>query len=442
MPVTANHTVEKTKVQQLQNKLYRAAKSSRSRRFHALYDKVWRSDILDRAWFEVAKNGGAPGVDGVSIESIEEAGVSQFLDHLADSLRNGTYRPKPVRRVRIPKPDGGERLLGVPCLADRCVQAAAKLVLEPIFEADFASCSYGFRPNRSAHHALDAIRVAVKEGRSWIAEADIRTFFDSVDKARLLAMVAERVSDRRMLALLRSWLDSGVLDGGELLDPETGTPQGGVASPLLANIYLTALDRAFEKLGSRFRMIRYADDFVVCAPTEADAHAALALAAEVLSDLGLELHPDKTRVVGLNDGQGFDFLGFHHQVVASTRWPGRRYLQTWPSAKAMKRARARIRQITAKRMQFMGLEATVEALNRFLRGWGAYFRHGNSGHKFGQLDAYVHLRLAHYEMMRHGRRGWGWTTHYRLPWLRATGVHRLSGTVRWGPTHATGEGRR
>ncbi|MFN2507062.1 MAG: reverse transcriptase domain-containing protein [Acidimicrobiales bacterium] len=229
--MTANHTVEKTKVQQLQNKLYRAAKSSRSRRFHALYDKLWRSDVLERAWSEVARNRGAPGIDGVTIEAIEEAGVGEFLARLGTSLRDGSYRPKPVRRVRIPKPDGGERLLGVPCVADRCVQAAAKLMLEPVFEADFASCSYGFRPGRRAHDALDAIRVAVKEGRRWIVDADIRAYFDSIDKAKLLAMVAERVSDRRMLAVLRSWLDSGVLDGQTLLDPETGTPQGGVMTP-------------------------------------------------------------------------------------------------------------------------------------------------------------------------------------------------------------------
>ena len=436
MPIVANNTVEKTKVQQLQNKLYRAAKSSRSRRFHALYDKLWRIDVLERAWFEVAKNRGAPGIDGVTIEAVEAAGVGQFLARLAESLENGTYRPKPVRRVRIPKPDGGERLLGVPCVADRCVQAAAKLVLEPIFEADFASCSYGFRPHRSAHQALDAIRAAVKEGRRWVAEADIRAFFDSVDKGRLQALVAERVSDRRMLALLRSWLDSGVLDGEELLDPETGTPQGGVISPLLANVYLTALDRAFEGLGSRFRLIRYADDYVVCAPTEADARAALALSADVLGGLGLELHPDKTRVVGLDRGEGLDFLGFHHQMVATRRWKGRRYLQTWPSAKAMKRARGRVRQITSRHMLFVGLEDTVEDLNRFLRGWSGYFRHGNSGHKFAQLDSYVHLRLARYEMLRHGRRGWGWTTHYPRPWLAAIGVYRLSGTVRWGAAHA------
>jgi RNA-directed DNA polymerase len=436
MPIVANNAVEKTKVQQLQNKLYRAAKSSRSRRFHALYDKLWRIDVLERAWFEVAKNRGAPGVDGVTIEAIEEAGVGQFLARLADSLKDGTYRPKPVRRVRIPKPDGGERLLGVPCVVDRCVQAAAKLVLEPIFEADFAACSYGFRPHRSAHQALDAIRAAVKEGRRWVAEADISTFFDSVDKGRLQALVAERVSDRRMLALLRSWLDSGVLDGEELLDPETGTPQGGVASPLLANIYLTRLDQAFETLGSRFRLIRYADDYVVCAPTEAEAHAALALSADVLAGLGLELHPDKTRVVGLERGEGFDFLGFHHQMVATRRWNGRRYLQTWPSAKAMKRARARVRQITSRHMLFVELEDTVADLNRFLRGWSGYFRHGNSGRKFVQLDSYVHLRLARYEMLRHGRRGWGWTTHYRRSWLRAIGVYRLSGTVRWGVAHA------
>lgn len=215
-------------------------------------------------------------------------------------------------------------------------------------------------------------------------------------------------------------------------EPTTATsPTLSAFSPLLANVYLTSLDRAFEGLGSRFRLIRYADDFVVCVPTEADARAALALAAEVLGRLGLELHPAKTRVVGLDQGQGFDFLGFHHRMVASTRWKGRRYLQAWPSAKAMKRARGRVRQITSKSMQFVGLEATVEALNRFLRGWGAYFRHGNSGHKFSRMDSYVHLRLAHYEMMRHGRRGWGWTTHYRLTWLREIGVHRLSGTVRW-----------
>ena len=435
MPVTANHTVEKTKVQQLQNKLYRAAKSSRSRRFHALYDKLWRSDVLERAWSEVARNRGAPGVDGVTIEAIEDAGVGEFLARLGTSLRDGSYRPKPVRRVRIPKPDGGERLLGVPCVVDRCAQAAAKLMLEPIFEADFASCSYGFRPGRRAHDALDAIRVAVKEGRRWIVDADIRAYFDSIDKAKLLAMVAERVSDRRMLAVLRSWLDSGVLDGQTLLDPETGTPQGGVASPLLANIYLTVLDRAFEALGSRFRLVRYCDDFVVCAPTESDARAALALAADVLGSLGLELHPDKTRVVGLDRGEGFDFLGFHHRMVVSTRWPGRRYLQAWPSAKAMKRARARVRQITAKCMQFVGLEDTVGSLNRFLRGWGAYFAHGNSGRKFRHMDSYVHLRLAHYEMMRHGRRGWGIKTVYPLSWLRQTGVHRLSGTVRWSGAH-------
>jgi hypothetical protein len=204
-----------------------------------------------------------------------------------------------------------------------------------------------------------------------------------------------------------------------------------VISPLLANVYLTALDRAVEALGSRVRLIRYADDGVVCVPTENEAHAVLDLIASVLGDLGLELHPDKTRVVGLDRGEGFVFLGFCHQMVATKRWRGRRYLQAWPSAKAMKRARARVRSLTDRHMVCLPLEQTVGALNRYLRGWGGYFRHGNSAAKFSQLDAYVHFRLARLEMVRHGRRGWGWSTRYRVPWLRAIGVYRLTGTVRW-----------
>ena len=227
-----------------------------------------------------------------------------------------------------------------------------------------------------------------------------------------------------------------MLDGEELLDPETGTPQGGVISPLLANIYLTVLDRAIEALGSRVRLIRYADDCVACVPTEAEALAVLALIADVIGGLGLELHPDKTRIVGLDRGEGFDFLGFHHQMVGSIRWRSRRrYLHTWPSAKAMNRARARVRSLTNRHLAYLSLEANVEALNRFLRGWGAYFRHGISGAKFSQLDSYVHLRLARLEMVRHGRRGWGGPPS-PVAMAPSDRVYRLSGTVQWGTTHA------
>ncbi|MCZ7630523.1 MAG: reverse transcriptase domain-containing protein, partial [Microthrixaceae bacterium] len=201
------------KVQQLQVKLNRAAESSRTRRFHALYDKLWRNDVLERAWATVVRNGGAPGVDGVSIDDIVEAGSAEFLAGLAERLREGRYRSKPVRRVWIPKPDGGQRPLGVPTVEDRVVQAAAKLVLEPIFEADFADCSYGFRPGRRAQDALEVIRQSVNGGWRWVVDADIRSFFDTIDQDRLLEMVAGRVSDRRMLKLVRGWLGSGVLEG-------------------------------------------------------------------------------------------------------------------------------------------------------------------------------------------------------------------------------------
>jgi RNA-directed DNA polymerase len=433
-------------VRALQRVLYRSAKQNPKRRFHALYDKVARSDVMWRAWVDVASNEGAPGVDGVSIADLETGGVPAvraFLDGLAVELKAKTYRPQPLRRVYIPKagdpPGQPSRPLSIPTVRDRVVMAAAKIVLEPIFEADFLSSSFGFRPKRSTHQALEAVRVAVNRGAMWVLDADIKACFSEIGHDALIGQVERRVVDRQMVKLLRSWLRAGVFEGGVVSDNEAGTPQGSPVSPLLANIALHVLDEAWADGGRRLgTLVRYCDDFVVICPTQERAEAARDLAAATLAPLGLRLHPDKTRIVCLRHGvEGFDFLGFHHRMVESWKRKGRYYLNKWPSPRAMASIRAKVRDGTPRGYAGRELADVVADLNLVLRGWGGYFRYGNSSRKFNSIDSYVHERLAKLASVKHGISGRNWATRFTYGWLSDLGIYRLTGTVRYWSANAS-----
>jgi group II intron reverse transcriptase/maturase len=422
------------RVRALQRVLYRCAKQGRDRRFHALFDKVARSDVMLRAWGDVCANHGAPGVDGVTIDDVERSGVGDFLDELADRLRTGRYRPRRLRRVRIPKPGrpGQLRPLGIPCVADRVVMAAARIVLEPIFEADFLPTSYGFRPGLSAHHALETVRRTANGGRQWVLDADIRSCFDEIDHHALLTQVERRVCDRRMLKLLRGWLRAGVVEGGIVSAIEAGTPQGSPISPLLANIALHVLDEAWQGGGHRHgELVKYADDLVILCATRERADEARELVAAVLDVLGLRLHPEKTRIAHLARGaEGFTFLGFEHRMRESWKWRGRWYLQKWPSQRAMASIRGKVRDRTGRRFARLPLESAIADLNPVLRGWGQYFCYGNSSRKFAAIDRYVNERLAILASRKHGLTGRNWATRFNYEWWSKQGVYRLGGTVR------------
>jgi RNA-directed DNA polymerase len=317
------------------------------------------------------------------------------------------------------------------------VAAAVKVVIEPIFEADFLECSFGFRPKRSAHQGLERIRSGIWRGNRWVVDADIHSFFDEIPRGKLVEALRERVSDRRVIELVKSWLRAGVLVGGSVLHPETGTPQGGVASPLLANIYLHQLDRAWE---GRYRQLgeltRYCDDLVIVCRTKADAEAALQALVQLLAELGLRVAEAKTRLVDVDDGEGFDFLGFHHRKVRSFRNPKVMFLASWPGQAAMRRARGRVREICARRRLLRPMEDVITDVNRFLRGWGGYFRRGNSTRHFHQVDLYVRRRVARFISQKHDRVGLGYGFKVLVASGNDLGLYRLVGTVGAGAAHA------
>lgn len=431
-------------LQALQRVLYRCAKQDPTRRFHAVYDKLTRSDVMWQAWCDVAANHGAPGIDGITIESIDSGGVEGvrvFLGELAERVRSGHYRPAPLRRVYIPKPgrSGEQRPLSIPTVADRVVMTAAKLVLEPIFEAGFLPVSFGFRPKRSTHDALEVVRAEANRGRDWVLDADVADCFGSLDHEAMLGQVARRISDRRMLTLIRGWLRVGILEAGVVKTTVSGTPQGSPISPLLANIALHVLDEAWRAEGARIGvLVRYSDDFVILCSSRSRAEEAQRRVEVILSTLGLRLHEGKTRIVRLTHGEeGFEFLGFYHRKVESWKQRGRYYLQKWPSDRAMSVIRSKIRDATGRHRVGRPVSVVVDDLNPVLRGWGNYFRYGNSARKFSAIDSYVHRRLAILASNKEGRRGRNWTRRFTSSWIKPLGVHRLSGTVRYyGTAHA------
>jgi RNA-directed DNA polymerase len=398
---------------QLRAKLGLKAKLEPNFRFYTLYDHITRYDTLVHAWKKVKKNGGSAGIDGQSIKYIEtsKTGVSGFLKEIQEELKNKTYHPKPVKRVFIPKSDGSLRPLGIPTVKDRVVQAAVLIVIEPIFEEDFLECSYGFRPNKSAHQAIDSIKESITKGQLQVYDADMKSYFDTIPHDKLMKAIEMRIADKQVLKLIRRWLTAPIWEPGKSMKAnDKGTPQGGIISPLLANLYMHWFDKLFSNeqgpgTFAKATLVRYADDFVVMA-----RYVTNRIISWIESTLEhrfcLRINREKTKIVDLADAKrDINFLGYRLKYTPLKKCRRRKFCLVTPSEKSLTKARERIREITSSRNGFKPISTIIEELNLFLNGWGQYFSKGYPGNAFNKINRYVQERIYKF-LQRRSQRGY------------------------------------
>jgi len=396
---------------QLRAKLGQKAKLEPKFRFYTLYNHVCRHDVLLEAWKCVKRNGGSAGIDGVSIRTIEQSvGIENFLLEIRNELISKTYYPKPVKRVYIPKSDGKLRPLGIPTVKDRVIQAALLLIIEPIFEQDFLDCSHGFRPCRSAHQAIGAIKGAIDKGQLQVYDADLKSYFDTIPHDQLMKAVEMRIADQTVLKLIRKWLKAPIWEAGKSMKAnDKGTPQGGIISPLLANLYMHWFDKVFHFSSgpakwAKATLVRYADDFVILAKYMTPNIIGW-IENKIESWLKLSINKEKTTVIDLSESKSkLNFLGFTMKKVDLRGRAGRKFCLITPSNKSLKKAKEKIREITSPRNGYKPTPEIVKNLNLFLRGWGNYFKVGNPSKSFCNINDYVQSRLYNF-LSRRSQRG-------------------------------------